>query len=142
AVLSTAMLASCGDSDSSTGSDGGNGGGSSDSTIAVISREDGSGTRGAFVELTGVENENGDDMTTVEANIARSTDVVMTQVAGDPNSIGYISLGSLNATVKAVKVGGVEATTANVENGTYTIVRPFNIVVNESGISEAAQDFQ
>ena len=142
AVLSTAMLASCGDSDSSTGSDGGNGGGSSDSTIAVISREDGSGTRGAFVELTGVENENGDDMTTVEANIARSTDVVMTQVAGDPNSIGYISLGSLNGTVKAVKVGGVEATTANVENGTYTIVRPFNIVVNESGISEAAQDFQ
>lgn len=131
AVLSATMLASCGDSDS---------------TIAVISREDGSGTRGAFIELTGVEEKDADgnktDKTTVEAAICKSTDVVLTQVAGDKNSIGYISLGSLNDTVKAVKIGGVEATTENVENGSYTIVRPFNIVISENGISDAAQDFE
>lgn len=131
AVLSATMLASCGDSDS---------------TIAVISREDGSGTRGAFIELTGVEEKDADgnktDKTTVEAAICKSTDVVLTQVAGDKNSIGYISLGSLNDTVKAVKIGGVEATAENVENGSYTIVRPFNIVISENGISDAAQDFE
>ncbi len=130
-VLSATMLASCGDSDS---------------TIAVISREDGSGTRGAFIELTGVEEKDADgnktDKTTVEAAICKSTDVVLTQVAGDKNSIGYISLGSLNDTVKAVKIGGVEATAENVENGSYTIVRPFNIVISENGISDAAQDFE
>lgn len=131
AVLSATMLASCGDSDS---------------TIAVISREDGSGTRSAFIELTGVEEKDADgnktDKTTVEAAICKSTDVVLTQVAGDKNSIGYISLGSLNDTVKAVKIGGVEATAENVENGSYTIVRPFNIVISENGISDAAQDFE
>ncbi|WP_243113089.1 substrate-binding domain-containing protein [Ruminococcus sp. Marseille-P6503] len=131
AVLSASMLASCG---------------GSDNTIAVISREDGSGTRGAFIELTGVEEKDADgnktDKTTVEAAICKSTDVVLTQVAGDKNSIGYVSLGSLNDTVKAVKVGGVEATSENVENGSYTIVRPFNIVLSEKGISEAAQDFE
>lgn len=131
AAVSASMLASCG---------------SSDSTIAVISREDGSGTRGAFIELTGVEEKDADgnktDKTTAEAMICKSTDVVLTQVAGDKNAIGYISLGSLNDTVKAVKIGGAEATAENVENGSYKIVRPFNIVVKEGGISEAAQDFQ
>lgn len=131
AAVSASMLASCG---------------SSDSTIAVISREDGSGTRGAFIELTGVEEKDADgnktDKTTAEAMVCKSTDVVLTQVAGDKNAIGYISLGSLNDTVKAVKIGGAEATAENVENGSYTIVRPFNIVVKEGGISEAAQDFQ
>ena len=131
AAVSVSMLASCG---------------SSDSTIAVISREDGSGTRGAFIELTGVEEKDADgnktDKTTAEAMICKSTDVVLTQVAGDKNAIGYISLGSLNDTDKAVKVGGAEAAAENVENGSYTLVRPFNIIVKEGGISEAAQDFQ
>ena len=94
--------------------------------IHVVSREDGSGTRGAFVELTGVEDDNGDN-TTVDAEIANRTDAVLTTVAGNEAAIGYISLGSLNNTVKAVKVDGVEATVDNVKNGTYTLARPFNI---------------
>ncbi|HIY52475.1 MAG TPA: substrate-binding domain-containing protein [Candidatus Agathobaculum merdavium] len=94
--------------------------------ITVISREDGSGTRSAFVELTGVEDDNGDN-TTVDAEIANKTDVVLTSVAGNESSIGYVSLGSLNDTVKAVKVDGVEATTDNVKSGDYKLSRPFNI---------------
>ena len=94
--------------------------------IHVVSREDGSGTRGAFVELTGVEDENGDN-TTVEAEIANRTDAVLTTVAGNEAAIGYVSLGSLNDTVKAVTVDGVEATVDNVKSGTYTLSRPFNI---------------
>lgn len=103
--------------------------------INVVSREDGSGTRGAFIELMGIEEKGPDgsktDKTTKDAIIANKTDVVMTNVAGDPYSIGYISLGSLNNTVKAVKVGGVEATTDNIKNGTYKIARPFNIATKE-----------
>ena len=94
--------------------------------IHVVSREDGSGTRGAFVELTGVEDDNGDN-TTVDAEIANRTDAVLTTVAGNEAAIGYVSLGSLNDTVKAVKVDGVEATVDNVKSGTYTLSRPFNI---------------
>ncbi len=94
--------------------------------IHVVSREDGSGTRGAFVELTGVEDDNGDN-TTVEAEIANRTDAVLTTVAGNEAAIGYVSLGSLNDTVKAVTVDGVEATVDNVKSGTYTLSRPFNI---------------
>lgn len=113
-------------------------------TITVISREDGSGTRGAFVELTGVEQKNDagekEDMTTVEAVIASKTDAVLTNVAGDEMAIGYISMGSMNDTVKAVKVDGVEATTANVKNGTYSIARPFNIAT-KAEVSEVTQDF-
>ena len=85
--------------------------------IDVISREDGSGTRGAFVELFGIEEEkDGEkvDMTTQEASITNNTDVMLTTVAGDENSIGYVSLGSLNDTVKAVKIDGAEATAENV----------------------------
>lgn len=111
--------------------------------ITICSREDGSGTRGAFVELMGIEEEiDGEkvDMTTVEAKITNSTSVMMTTVQGDVNAIGYISLGSLNDTVKAVKIDGVDATAENVENGTYTVVRPFNVAVNGE-LSEAAQDF-
>lgn len=112
--------------------------------ITVISREDGSGTRGAFVELTGVEqkNEAGEkvDMTTLDAEITNSTSVMMTTVAGNPKAIGYISLGSLNDTVKAVKVDGAEATAENVANGTYALARPFNIVTGDT-LSEVAQDF-
>lgn len=112
-------------------------------TINVISREDGSGTRGAFIELFGIQEEkDGEkiDMTTVDASITNSTSVMMTTVAGDENAIGYISLGSLNDTVKAVKIDGAEATAENVANDTYKVSRPFNIVTVEK-VSEAAQDF-
>ena len=112
-------------------------------TINVISREDGSGTRGAFIELFGIQEEkDGEkiDMTTVDASITNSTSVMMTTVAGDENAIGYMSLGSLNDTVKAVKIDGAEATAENVANDTYKVSRPFNIVTGEK-VSEAAQDF-
>lgn len=112
--------------------------------ISVYSREDGSGTRGAFIELFGIEqkNEAGEkvDYTTVEAIITNSTDVMMTSVAGDTYGIGYISLGSLNDTVKAVKIDGVEATVDNIKAGTYTVARPFNIATTAE-VSEVAQDF-
>ena len=112
--------------------------------ITVVSREDGSGTRGAFIELFGIEEEDASgekvDMTTPAAAITNSTSVMMTSVAGDPNGIGYISLGSLNDTVKAVEVDGVEATAENVKSGTYKVARPFNIVTKD-GLSDVAQDF-
>lgn len=112
--------------------------------ITILSREDGSGTRGAFVELFGIEEEkDGEkvDMTTEDAKITNSTSVMMTTVAGDVNSLGYISLGSLNDTVTAVKIDGVEATAENVSNGTYKIARPFNIATKGEDLSEAGQDF-
>ena len=109
-----------------------------------MSREDGSGTRGAFIELMGVEqkNEAGEkiDRTADTAEITNSTSVMMTTVAGNKFAIGYISLGSLNASVKAVKIGGTEASAENVKNGTYPVARPFNIVTMED-TSELAQDF-
>ena len=111
--------------------------------ITVVSREEGSGTRGAFIELFGIEEKQGDekvDMTTEDAIITNSTSVMMTTVAGDENAIGYISLGSLNDTVKALKIDGAEATAENVADGTYKVSRPFNIVTGEE-ISDAAQDF-
>ena len=99
--------------------------------ISVVSREDGSGTRGAFIELLGIQVRGDDgsstDMTTREATIADGTNVMMTNIAGDPYAIGYISLGSLNSTVKALDIDGVKATAANVENGTYKVQRPFKI---------------
>lgn len=115
----------------------------SSTDITVVSREDGSGTRGAFVELFGIEEEvDGEkmDMTTEEANITNSTSVMMSSVAQNEYSIGYISLGSLNDTVKALKIDGTEATAENIKAGTYKISRPFNIAVKEDA-SEAAQDF-
>lgn len=100
-------------------------------SISVISREDGSGTRGAFIELFGIEVKGDDgskkDMTTKEAIIANQTNVLMTKVTGDKYAIGYISLGSLGETVKAVQIEGVSASSENVKNGTYPISRPFNI---------------
>ena len=118
--------------------------GSASENITVISREDGSGTRGAFIELMGIEqkDENGNkiDHTIETSEITNSTSVMMTTVAGNKNAIGYISLGSLNNTVKALKVDGVEATVENVKNGSYKIARPFNIAVKEN-LSETAQDF-
>jgi len=115
------------------------------SYINVISREDGSGTRGAFVELFGIEqkDENGEkvDHTTEEAQITNNTSVMMTTVAGDAASIGYISLGSLNETVKAVKIDGAEASVQSVLDGNYKVTRPFNIVFREEELSDAARDF-
>lgn len=112
--------------------------------INVVSREDGSGTRGAFIELFGIEKKADDgskkDMTTKEAVIAKQTDVMMINIAGDKYAIGYISLGSLNDTVKAVQIDGVTASAENVKNGTYPISRPFNIAT-KGNPSELAQDF-
>ncbi|MFA9376470.1 MAG: substrate-binding domain-containing protein [Lachnotalea sp.] len=112
--------------------------------ITVVSREDGSGTRGAFIELLGVEEKdaNGEkvDNTTEEASISNSTSVVMTTVAGDDYAIGYISLGSLNDTVKALKIDGSEPTVENIKDNSYKIARPFNIATNGE-ISVVAQDF-
>lgn len=112
--------------------------------ITVVSREDGSGTRGAFIELFGIEqkDENGDkvDYTTEDANITNSTEVMMSTVAGNEYAIGYVSLGSLGDSVKAVKIDGAEATEANIKAGTYKVSRPFNIATKDE-ISDVAQDF-
>ena len=112
--------------------------------INVISREDGSGTRGAFIELFGIEqkNEAGEkiDYTTDECDITNSTSVMMTSVAGNENAIGYISLGSLNETVKALMIDGAEASVENIKAGTYNIARPFNIATLADA-SETAADF-
>lgn len=113
-------------------------------SITVISREDGSGTRGAFIELFGIEEKddagNKVDHTTEEAVIANSTEIVLSNVAGDPNAIGYVSLGSLSDEVKALKIDGAEATVDNIKSGSYKISRPFNIATNGTP-SDAAQDF-
>lgn len=158
AVLMGAMvfsMAACGSNDSgsssdstttedSASSDSGSDASAPSGTISVLSREEGSGTRGAFVELFGVEEENADgekvDNTTVDAQVTNSTAVMMTGVAQDPQAIGYISLGSLDASVKALKVDGAEASAENVKNGTYKVSRPFNIVTGDS-LSDVAQDF-
>ena len=164
AVLMGAMvfgMAACGSSSSdssssdstttedSTSSDSSSDSSSSDAsapsgTISVLSREDGSGTRSAFTELFGIEEENADgekvDNTTADAQVTNSTAVMMTTVAQDPQAIGYISLGSLDDSVKALKVDGAEATADNVKSGTYKVSRPFNIVTNDD-ISDVAQDF-
>ena len=108
-------------------------------TITVMSREDGSGTRSAFIELTGVEQDDV-DMTTVDAVITNSTAVMLTSVAGDPNAIGYVSMGSLNETVKAISVDGVAATVEGIKDGSYTLSRPF-VVTTFGEVGEIAQDF-
>ena len=123
-------------------------GGSSDSgqgsTINVVSREEGSGTRGAFIELFGVQEKNADgekvDMTTNTAIVTNSTAVMLTTVAGDANAIGYASLGSLDDSNKILQIDGVDATVENIKDGSYKISRPFNIVTQD-GLSDAGQDF-
>ena len=136
---------SSGSSDNGAGAvDGGSAAASPSGAVSVYSREDGSGTRGAFVELFGIEQKDASgekvDMTTLSAAITNSTSVMMTSVSGDENGIGYISLGSLNDTVKAVSVDGAEPTADNVKSGAYKIARPFNIVTKDDA-SAAAQDF-
>ena len=124
AALAAATLVSCG---------------KQNDTITVVSREDGSGTRGAFTELMGIDKD-GTDRTYAKAEISNSTSVVISTVAGNKNAIGYISLGSLNDSVKAVKIDGVDATVDNVKNGSYKISRPF-IIATKDGISDLAADF-
>ena len=121
----------------------GNSSGGATGAISVVSREDGSGTRGAFVELCGVEDADGNDATVSSAEITNSTAVMMQTVEGNASAIGYISMGSLgkNDKIKAVQINGVDATPANVSNGSYVVSRPFNIVTKSDGISDAAQDF-
>jgi len=119
----------------------------SNSAITVVTREDGSGTRGAFIELFGIEVKNNDgtkkDLTTKEAITADKTDIMMTNIAGDPNAIGYISLGSLNGTIKALEIDGATASVENVKSGSYTIQRPFNIAVKgeAEGLTKDFIDF-
>ena len=115
-----------------------------DKQINVISREDGSGTRGAFIELFGIEKKDANgkkvDCTTDEAQITNSTAVMLTSVSGDSYAIGYVSLGSLNDSIKAVKIEGAFPSVENINNGTYRISRPFNVAVNDN-LSDAARDF-
>ena len=114
------------------------------SQINVISREDGSGTRGAFIEIFGIEKKNDEgkkiDYTTEEAAITNSTAVMLSSVAGDKYAIGYVSLGSLNNSVKALQIDGAEASVENINNGSYKISRPFNIAVKDN-LSAVATDF-
>ncbi|MBQ8821120.1 MAG: substrate-binding domain-containing protein [Lachnospiraceae bacterium] len=133
AMMAVTVLTGCGGAESKA------------QDVYVISREDGSGTRGAFVELLGIEQKNEagekEDMTIDTAEVTNSTSVMITTVQGNEAGIGYISLGSMDDTkVKAIKVDGVEATVENVKNGSYKVARPFNIATM-SGVSDAAQDF-
>lgn len=137
-VLSASVvLSACGDEKS--GDDG-----EKNDKISVISREEGSGTRGAFIELVGIEekNEQGEkvDNTVDTAVITNSTSVAMTSVSEDKASIGYISLASLNDTVKALNIDGVEPTVKNIQKGEYPIARNFNLVTGDN-LSELGKDF-
>ena len=134
AALAVGALSGCSSNENSSTADNSTAG----NPISVVTREDGSGTRGAFVELFGIEDADGNDAITQSAEISNSTSVVMTTVAGNPDAIGY--LGSLDDTVKALEIDGVAATVENINNGTYKVYRPFNIATKE-GLSETAQDF-
>lgn len=140
-TLTSALVGCANDGeDGDSGSKGGNG----DDTITVISREEGSGTRDAFEELFSLQEKNAEgkkySLTTTDAEIYSSTSVVLTSVAGDKNAIGYVSLGSLKDTVKALAIDGAAATVDNVKNGSYKITRPFNIATKEDA-SDLAKDF-
>lgn len=154
AVLATvgmvaALAAGCGSGDDTSADKGtktesASGDWDSSNDITIVSREDGSGTRGAFVELFGIQQEvDGEkvDMTTVDAQVTNNTSVMLTTVAGDEYAIGYVSLGSLDESVKALKIDGAEATEENIENGSYKVSRPFNIAVKEGADNEVANDF-
>lgn len=146
-VLAVSAFAGCGSASSS--SNGSSGAGSdaakfdASKTISVVTREEGSGTRDAFTELTGVLVKDGDNKTnntTTSAVTINSTEAVITNVKDNEAAIGYISLGSLNDTVKALKIGGVEATADNVKSGDYAVSRPFNIAY-KGELSDVAKDF-
>lgn len=143
ALLATCVAAGCSNGQSADASSS-SASAAPASEINVLTREDGSGTRSAFIELFGVEQKQDDgskkDLTTPKAAVTNSTSVMLTNVSADPNAIGYVSMGSLNDTVKSVNIYGAAAETANVENGTYKISRPFNLVYKESNLSEPAAD--
>ena len=151
AGMMTGMLAGCGSSEDTAAE-----GESTEATeeaagdwdaandITIVSREDGSGTRGAFTELFGVVEEvDGEDvdMTTADAQITNNTSVMMTTVAENDYAIGYSSLGSLDDSVKALSFDGAEATAENIENGSYKVSRPFNVAVKPDSTNEVAADF-
>ena len=160
-AISAMIFTGCGSSDTATSTDTTQESGSTDTAatdtpvaetksgdfsglISPISREEGSGTRGAFIELFGIETKDADgnkiDNTTDTAEITNSTSVMMTTVAGNEYAIGYVSLGSLDDTVKALKIDGAEPSVDTVKDGSYKISRPFNIVTKD-GLSEVAADF-
>ena len=148
AGMMTGMLAGCGSSSDDTSSDSGSTDTASEwdasNDITIVSREDGSGTRGAFTELFGVVDEvDGEDvdMTTADAQITNNTSVMMTTVSENEYAIGYISLGSLDDSVKALSIDGAEATAENIENGSYKVSRPFNVAVKPDSTNEVAADF-
>ena len=158
AVLATvsmvaAMAAGCGSSSDDTsaegdaatteeGSESESGSWDAASAITVVSREEGSGTRGAFTELFGVVDEDDNDMTTMDAQVTNNTSVMMTTVSENEYAIGYISLGSLDESlVKAVKIDGADATAENIENGSYKVSRPFNVAMKKGADNAVATDF-
>ena len=149
ATMTAGLAVGCGSSSDSGSSDSSSADSKSsdwDSSndITIVSREYGSGTRGAFIELFGIEEKkDGEkvDMTTDDAQITNSTSVMLTTVAGDDYAIGYVSLGSLNDTVKALKIDGEEATEQNIKDGKYKICRPFNIATKKGADNEVAKDF-
>ena len=153
AAMAATMAVGCGGSSSDNSADSSSDSSSADSgsdfdtsnDITIVSREDGSGTRGAFIELFGIEEKQDDgtkvDMTTTDAQITNNTSVMLTTVAGDEYAIGYVSLGSLNDSVKALKIDGAEATADNIENGSYKVSRPFNIAIKKDLDNEVAKDF-
>ena len=137
-ALVAISLVGCGSSNNSS-SDSSNGN-KVTGDITVVSREDGSGTRGAFTELLGIVDDKENDATTESAEITNSTSVMMTTVQGNDNAIGYVSLGSLSDSVKEVTVDGVEGTAENVKSGKYKISRPFNLCYYDGKLSKLAED--
>ena len=149
ASMVAAMAAGCGssedtsaNSDAATEEGGESGSWDAANMITAVTREEGSGTRGAFTELFGVVDEEDNDMITLDAQTTNSTSVMMTTVSENEYAIGYISLGSLDdSLVKAVKIDGVDATAENIENGTYKVSRPFNVAVKPDSDNAVAKDF-
>lgn len=140
-VMATTLFTACGSKSSSSSSDSSK---TQTGKISVVSREDGSGTRGAFIELFGIEvkNDKGDkvDKTIKSAEVTNSTAVMLQTIQGDERAIGYVSLGSMSDSVKALKVDGETASVANVKSGDYKVSRPFNIVTGKK-TNAAAKDF-
>lgn len=151
ATMVAGMAVGCGnssdsaDTDSSASGSEASGDFDTSSDITIVSREDGSGTRGAFIELFGIEEKDSDgnkvDNTTEDAQITNSTSVMLTTVAGDDYAIGYVSLGALDDSVKALKIDGAEATAENIKSGDYKVSRPFNIATKADLDNEVAKDF-
>ena len=142
AVAAVGCGSSNGDDANSDNGSGSEGSWDAASAITVVSREEGSGTRGAFTELFGVVDEDDNDMTTLDAQVTNNTSVMMTTVSENEYAIGYISLGSLDESlVKAVKIDGADATAENIENGSYKVSRPFNVAVKKDLDNAVATDF-